>query len=181
MSEIPISADEPQVVRPPEHLARLVVSASVVANTLQGLALGRDREMLAYWIGRALPDGPGQQKQGIVTTVAFPRIISGYNYFRLVEGEMSRILDWCSRRELWILAQIHSHPTYEPHSEADEAGPISHRPGFMSVIVPFFAQFSTVREPLWGAYEHLGGGAWVAIDPNTRFEVLNDVWISGFE
>ncbi|MBB4637523.1 proteasome lid subunit RPN8/RPN11 [Longimicrobium terrae] len=172
--------EEPVIVRPPGRLERLVIPATVLSNTLQGLALGRDREMLAFWIGAELPGTAGATR-ALVSTVAFPRIRSGYSRFELAEGEMGHITRWCGKHGLWILAQVHTHPTDEDHSEADEAEPVSHRPGFLSVVIPYFARFSTVREPRWRAYEHQGGGDWRAINPEVRFEVLSDVWISGSE
>jgi hypothetical protein len=172
---------EPVIVRPPGRLDRIFLPATVLANTLEGLALGREREMLAFWIGSALPAGSEGGARAIITTVAFPRIRSGYARFELVEGEMGTITRWCGSRGLWILAQVHTHPTDEPHSEADESGPVSYRVGFLSVVIPFFAQFSTVREPRWRAYELLERSVWSEVDPETRFKVLSDVWIPGTE
>jgi hypothetical protein len=181
MTDLP-SSPEPAgdgVVRPPGPLDHLLLPASALETTLRGLALGRDREMLCYWVGTALPYVPGLGRRAWVTTVAFPRIYSGYDYFRLAEGEMARLTSWCSDRELWILAQVHTHPTDEPHSAADEGGPFSHRPGFISVVIPYFAQFATLRDPQWRAHELRQGGSWSEIDPYDRFQVVSDVWISG--
>ena len=164
------------VARPPAQVDRLVISESVLQQTLVGLALGHSREMLSYWIGAPITSS-NTEVTAFVTTVAFPKTYSTYNQFQVFEGQMGLITSWCATRSLWVLAQVHSHPTDEPHSEADETWPASHRKGFFSVIIPFFAQQSSVRTPHWRAYESLGGGSWQQIDPEERFQVLPQIWL----
>lgn len=165
------------VDRPPAHLDRLVIPTRVLDMTLTGLRLGADREMLCYWLGVALPVDATGRTRSIVVTVAFPRVHSDYASFRVAEGQMGLITSWCAERNLWLLAQVHTHPTDEPHSEADECWPASHRSGFFSVVVPFFAQLSTVAEPAWRVYECEGGGRWSQVDPRERLELLPSVWL----
>lgn len=126
------------VSRPPQRINQLIIPEAVLQQTLVGLALGHTREMLAYWIGTSIVR-PGVEANAVVTTVAFPKILSTYSQFQLVEGQMGLVTSWCASRGLWVLAQVHSHPTDEPHSEADETWPASHRKGFLSVVLPFFA------------------------------------------
>jgi hypothetical protein len=169
------------ISEPPGPVDRLLITQSSLLTTLVGLASGRDREMLCYWIGTELsPDSSGRTR-ALVTTVAFPLVESYYDSFRVMEGQLGLITTWCAARDLWILAQAHTHPTDEPHSEADEHWPVSHRPGFISVVFPFFAQMSHVREPQWRAHELLGGGRWRTIDPAERFEIVSDVWLPGMK
>lgn len=171
-----LAAGGPVVVRPPGPLSRLLIPVSVIQTTLYGLSLGRDREMVAFWLGAALvPDGDAPR--ATVTTVAFPQVESGYAAFRIADGQMGRITEWCAAHGLWVLAQVHTHPTDEPHSEADECWPASHRPGFLSVVVPFFAQFATLRDPQFRVHELVGGDIWRQIDPDDRLSILNDVWV----
>ena len=168
---------EPIVDRPPGHLSRLRIPSHVLRDTLTGLSLGRDREMLAYWVGMAVPSEGDGLPSAIVTTVAFPRIESTDNYFRVADGQLAQIATWCATRRLWVLAQVHTHPTDEPHSEADEQWPASHRAGFLSVVFPYFAQLSSLREPHWRVYENQGAGIWDQVAPAARLEVLADVWL----
>lgn len=170
-------APEPVIERPPGPLDQLVLPASVVETTLYGLGLARDRESAAFWIGAALPqDGLGRAS-AVVTTVAFPRVESSYASYRIVDGQVGQVTEWCAARGLWVLAQIHTHPTDEPHSEADECWPASHRPGFLSIVVPFFARFATVRDPQFRVHERMRGGAWRQVDPANRLFIVNDVWV----
>ncbi len=165
------------VQRPPNHIDQLIIPAHCLETTLEGLALGRDREMVAYWIGTPVAAPEASIATAVVTTVAFPRIESSDNHFRVVDGQMGLVSTWCAERGLWVLAQVHTHPTDEPHSEADECWPLSHRPGFLSVIIPFFAQFSTIAYPHWRAYELIGSGKWNEVNPDERFTVVSDVWL----
>ncbi|MDB4889236.1 MAG: hypothetical protein JWL61_1091 [Gemmatimonadetes bacterium] len=171
------ASNEPAIVRPPDRVDRLLIPASILDTTLYGLALGRDREMLCYWIGCSLPNDAEGHSRAAILTVSFPQIESTYGSFRVLDGQMSQITAWCSRNGLWILGQVHTHPTDEPHSEADECWPASHRRGFFSVVIPFFAQFSTVREPQWRAHEVGDDSRWAEINPAKRFEVVSDVWL----
>ena len=168
------------VVRPPERIDRLLIGTSYVHQTLSGLALGGDREMLCYWVGAALPADSFGRHRAIVQVVAFPRIESGFATFRVVEGQIAQLTEWCSARELWILAQVHTHPTDEPHSQADECWPASRRPGFLSIVIPFFAQMSTVREPQWRVHEIGSDSRWREIDPNERIDIFPEIWLPAY-
>ena len=164
------------VQRPPGRLDRLLIPESVLRNTIVGLSYGAGREMLCYWLGVGI-QAERDRASAIVTTVAFPRIDSSYAQFRLLEGQMGLITSWCAAHGVWVLAQAHTHPTDEPHSEADECWPASQRAGFLSVVFPYFASMSSVRSPGWRAYEAEGAGVWTEISANERFEVLPDVWL----
>ena len=166
------------VARPPGHLDQLLVPASALHTTLYGLGLGREREMLCYWLGEALPNGTQNRTRAVVLTVGFPQIESDYDHFRLLDGQMGRLTQWCAARGLWVLAQVHTHPTDEPHSEADECWPASHRLGFLSIVIPFFAQFSTVRDPQWRVHELVEQRTWREVDPRERFRIVPDVWLA---
>ena len=166
------------VSRPPGPLTRLFVPDFAVSVTLDGLRLRREREALAYWVGRSVVVESATSEQAIVTTVIFPRIESGYDYFRLLDGEMARISEWCAKRGVWVLAQIHTHPTDEPHSEADECWPASQRTGFLSMVIPFFGQFSTVANPFWSLHE-LARDGWREIASAERIEIVPSIWLTG--
>jgi hypothetical protein len=170
-------ASEPVISRPPGRVDRIGVPATLLDTTIAGLSLGRDCEMLCYWIGAALPPDAQGRTRAHVISVAFPRIISGYDYFRVADGQVAQITERCARSSLWVIAQVHTHPTDEPHSEADECGPVSHRAGFVSVVLPFFAQFSTVRDPHWRTHVLGQHGAWSEVDPDSCLEVIADVWL----
>ena len=169
----------PRITRPPSRIGRLLVPERATDLTLTGLALGANREMLCYWLGMQVQDESEGRTRAIVTTVVFPQIESDYSSFRLREGQMACINAWCAAKGVWVLAQVHTHPTDEPHSEADECWPVSHRTGFLSVVIPFFAQMSSTRDPLWRLHELDDDGSWSEADPEGRLEIIKDVWLPG--
>lgn len=164
------------VSRPPDKIDRLLVPDNVLQQTVVGLSLARTREALAYWVGVGVGGSDGETR-AIVTTVAFPSVYSAYDHFEVVEGQMGLVTAWCAKRGLWVLGQVHTHPTDEPHSPADETWPASHRQGFFSVVIPYFAQLSTLRTLHWRAYESDGSGSWLQIVPEDRFDVIDQVWL----
>lgn len=162
---------ETEVVRPPGPLRQLIVPSSILFSSLRGLRGYVPAEGLCYWYGRALEKG-----LGIVMVAAFPRIYSTESSFELMPGQMSQLTTWSAREGLWLLAQVHTHPTDEPHSSADEEWSPTHREGFISVVIPFGAQFSDNRTPRWRLFECDGRGSW-ADAPEDRLRILDDVWL----
>jgi hypothetical protein len=155
----------------PGRLAQLLVPVDVVNSTLSGLMLAGNREMLCFWIGV-----PTDKARGVVTTVAFPSVESSVSSFRLIEGQLSAVTRWCHAHGMWVLAQVHTHPTDEPHSTADECWAASQREGFLSVVVPFFAQNSNIRNPLWTVYEKTTGG-WMRVPEEEKLTIVQGVWV----
>jgi hypothetical protein len=166
-----------EILKPPEKLGRLLIPEYALRHTITGLAYGAGREMLCYWLGSEICT-PDDLPTAVITTVAFPQIESGYAFFKLREGQMGLITSWCAKHSLWVLAQVHTHPTDEPHSQTDECWPASHRPGFLSLVIPFFASMSSVRNPGWRVYESQGGGIWRQCVPEQKIQVIPDVWFS---
>jgi hypothetical protein len=167
----------PVIQRPPTLLSKLLISESSLRITLSGLSYAAGRETLCYWLGTEIVAGDAAVA-AMVTTVAFPHVESSYGHFRLVEGQMGLITSWCAEQRLWILAQVHTHPTDEPHSEADECWPASQRVGFLSIVFPYFASLSSVRNPAWRVYESQGNGVWEEVDAHLKLSIVSDVWIS---
>jgi hypothetical protein len=129
------------------------------------------REGLCYWYGRELEQGVG-----LAIVTAFPRIYSTESSFELMEGQMSQMTTWSAREGLWLLAQVHTHPTDEPHSTADEEWAPTYREGFLSLVLPFGAQFSNLRRPRWRLFECDAGGRWISVEEN-MLRILEDVWL----
>lgn len=70
--------------------------------------------------------------------------------------------DQLQEREWFILAQIHSHPRSAFHSSIDDAHPISHQPGFISIVVPDFGAGAPGGG--WRVHEYLGSGRFRLLD-----------------
>jgi hypothetical protein len=160
-----------EVRRPPSQLNQLLVPSSILKLTLSGLRSYVPVEGLCYWYGRQL-----DKQLGVVMVAAFPRIYSTDVSFELMPGQMSQLTTWSAREELWLLAQVHTHPTDEPHSHADEEWSPTHREGFISVVIPFRAQFSDNRRPHFRVFECNSEGKW-SDAPNDRVHIFDDVWL----
>lgn len=164
-------AGEEDVLRPPGRLRELILPLSILRSSIRGLQGYSPAEGLCYWFGREL-----EPSTGIVMVVAFPRIYSTLSSFELMPGQMSQLTEWSHREGVWLLAQVHTHPTDEPHSRADEEWAPTRREGFISVVIPFGAQFSDPHRPRWRVFESDVRGEWAAI-PEDLIRVLDDVWL----
>lgn len=167
----PVESEDESVARPPGPLERLLIPSSLLAHSLRGMQGYAPLEGVCCWFGRELEPGVG-----IAMVVAFPRIYSTERSFHLLEGQMGHLATWAARQDVWLLAQVHSHPADEPHSEADEAWSASWREGLLSVIFPFSAQLSTLRQPHWRVYECDALRRWQEIDSG-RLQVFDDIWL----
>lgn len=165
-------SNNPTIERPPGQLKELLIPASLFELTLRGLRGYVPREGLCYWFGREIAPA-----MGLAMVVAFPRIYSTEYSFELAPGQMSDLTTWAQEQSLWLLAQVHTHPTDEPHSNADEEWAPTRRAGFISVVIPFGAQFSNLRHPWWRCFETDSRGEWLDADEKL-LRVLDDVWLS---
>jgi hypothetical protein len=165
------TTDEPEIRRPPGPLSQLWVPASILELSLRGLRGYMPREGLCCWFGRELEPGVA-----LAAVVAFPRIYSTEYAFKLADGQMSEMTLWAQRETLWMLAQVHTHPTDEPHSEHDEEWAATRREGFLSVVIPFGAQFSNLRSPRWRCFECDADGQWQDVGEGP-LKVFDDVWL----
>lgn len=73
------------------------------------------------------------------------------------------------RRE-GVRVQVHTHPAGAFHSPTDDEWPVVHMPGFLSLVVPYFARG---RPSLEGCHlaELQESGRWRAVDAATRIDV----------
>ncbi|HEX8145030.1 MAG TPA: hypothetical protein VF553_20860 [Pyrinomonadaceae bacterium] len=165
--------EETVIERPPGPLSRLLVAASLVDTSLKGLRGYVPREGLCYWLGREVEAGVG-----LVTVVAFPQIYSTEYSFELAPGQMAEINTRAAREGVFVIAQVHTHPTDEPHSDADEEWSPTRRPGFISIVIPFGAQFSNLRTPRLSCYECDANGQWM-VAREGLVSVYDDIWLSG--
>jgi hypothetical protein len=163
--------DDSTIERPPGQLKELLVPATLFDLTLRGLKGYVPREGLCYWFGREISSGTG-----LAMVVAFPRIHSSEYSFELVPGQMSELTTWAQKESLWLMAQVHTHPTDEPHSNADEEWSPTRRVGFISVVIPFGAQFSNLRSPQWRCFECDSQGEWNDVG-SKRLRILDDLWL----
>jgi hypothetical protein len=103
---------------------------------------------------------------GVIATVhrvVEPKAERGRRYVHVDPLEVSRVVNDVFEQDEFLVAQLHTHPNDEDHSDVDECGTISKREGFISLIVPFYGRFTISAAPNWYGYE-LRGGSWVPFD-----------------
>jgi hypothetical protein len=85
---------------------------------------------------------------------------------RLDGRHFGKLWDLCRRRNLAVVADVHTHPCGSGQSTSDQAHPIIAQAGHIALIVPDFARPSVRREEV-GIYVYQGHRRWKAI-PETR-------------
>ncbi|MHA2031581.1 MAG: hypothetical protein ACW99Q_19565, partial [Candidatus Kariarchaeaceae archaeon] len=98
----------------------------------------------------------------------------GYSHVDLTKAfEIGKIMH---ERKEYLLIQLHTHPFEAFHSWIDNSYPISHRVGFVSIVIPHFARHSMEDKDTWGVYEYKGEGEWRTLNLgqiNDRFVITN--------
>ena len=121
----------------------------------------RWQEGVAYWLGQSRDD------QSVIDDIILADDISGirrHGYGAEIPikstGAIGEIVH---RKKKILLAQVHSHPGEAYHSDTDDMNPISHRIGFLSVVVPCFG-FGVHNLTDCKIYEYFGRGIWDELD-----------------
>ena len=143
--------------RPPAQFNRVQVSRDLLQETLNHLDDGLDCEAIAYWAGTQ--DGEDLRVARVVRPIAY----RGSRLVIVPVEEVSRVVNECTSFGDFLVAQLHTHPADEDHSEVDDCGTVSKREGFLSLLLPFYARSFTVDTPSWFGYQLLNG-IWVNFD-----------------
>lgn len=139
------------VWRPPATFNRVLVSRELLQHTFDHLNDGVGCEAIAYWAGT-------QEGADIrVTRVIEPFAWRGERFVFVPVEEVSRVVNECVSLGDFLIAQLHTHPADEDHSEVDDCGSVSKRNGFVSVILPFYGRACSVDTPLWFGYQLVNG------------------------
>ena len=133
--------------------------------------------------------GRGTRESGafLLGTIDSHRIVTDYllydevapdsqhvEYVLLKGPHMARVWEECERRELLVVADVHTHPGAPIQSRSDRDHPIVCTPGHVALIVPGFAQGSVPPTRL-GVHEFLGAGrwqSWFGSDAAARLRIL---------
>jgi proteasome lid subunit RPN8/RPN11 len=81
------------------------------------------------------------------------------DYVLLRGPDMARVWEECERRELFVIADVHTHPGAPAQSRSDRHHPIICIPGHVALIIPRFAQGLVPIDSL-GLHRFLGSGCW---------------------
>ena len=147
--------------------------ASVFTSTIRRLALAgsENRESAAYWIGTR--GGPEKTVESVVFADDYPDFQSGMFFAKSPMRTAFLIGKEIHHRGGALIAQIHTHPSEAFHSDTDNLHPISHRPGFLSVVVPSFGRdVRSIQD--CRTYVYHGTGRWSEVSSDAEFSMSGD-------
>jgi proteasome lid subunit RPN8/RPN11 len=82
-------------------------------------------------------------------------------------SHFGKLWDLCARRNLMVVADVHTHPGGSGQSDSDRAHPIIARAGHIALILPNRAA-APVNLSAVGIYRYDGGGRWQTIPARQR-------------
>jgi len=137
----------------------LEIPRSIFNSTIQNLQENglEGNEGIAFWTG-TLHDTTAQIKN-VIFANSYPEFENQELFARVPLLTSFKIGELVHQRNEKLFVQIHSHPFEAFHSFVDNKYPISHKIGFLSVVVPYFGKNVTDLSPC-KVYEYLGNGKW---------------------
>jgi hypothetical protein len=146
---------------PLSKIAVFEVPKSVIQLTLDRLQeFGtHGYERLILWLGEVL----GDRAEVVMAYVPPQHSIAseeGVGYF-VTSDTLFALNRALAESRLWLLAQVHSHPTEAYHSEADDRFAIVTADGGLSLVVPDFGHAEP--DPMKWAVYRLSGHEWIPL------------------
>jgi hypothetical protein len=110
------------------------IAAGVWRETLDTIRVcGRGkRECVVFWLGPA-------SNPALVNQVVHPLHIASRGYFELDANWLMRFWVGLAQAQLSVRVQVHTHEESAFHSDLDDEGAVVQVPGFLSLVLPFFA------------------------------------------
>jgi len=84
----------------------------------------------------------------------------------------AQLWEICQRRELTVVADVHTHPTEGFQSSSDRDNPMIAQAGHVAFIVPDLAEGSPPRRRI-GMYRYLGDRRWTVVPPEECSKFLH--------
>lgn len=131
--------------------------------TLRTCGRGR-RECQALW----LSDWARPER---ICAVAHPRHSSHAGGFQVESNWINELWRQLARSGRGIRVQVHTHPGQAFHSATDDAYPIVHEVGFLSLVIPDFGLGPVGFEDAYLA-EITSDGRWEEVPIGTRLEIV---------
>jgi len=106
----------------------------------------------------------------IITEVVHPAHIADVGGYLVDQKWLNSFWLALAENDRGVRVQVHTHPREAFHSQSDDAFPIIHVPGFLSLVIPNFALGPVGFR---GAYltEIQPDGRWQQVDPNERLKI----------
>jgi len=149
---------KPRRTRLVEFIKRYYISRDLFENTIKVLRKRglRKQEGLVLWAGAPSPNAD----EAFVVSYIVPRSGHWGGGVRLNSKFLLRLCEELERRDLLLLAQVHSHPCDFGHSSGDEERATSYRIGFISIVIPCFALNDINDLSACYIYEYEGNWKW---------------------
>jgi hypothetical protein len=147
-------------------VARYTLPAQMLEDTFAHLRLcgsGR-RECQALWVS---PWADPERLSGVV----HPRHAASAVGFQVEEVWLNHFWTQLADDGLGVRVQVHTHPGPAYHSATDDAFPLIHTPGFLSLVIPRFAQGPVGFADAFLAEIQPDGG-WRPVPIHHAFEVI---------
>jgi hypothetical protein len=122
------------------------------------------RECQALWLSEW--DRPEQ-----ICAVVHPRHSSHAGGFQVVSSWINDLWNELARTKRGIRVQIHTHPAEAFHSAIDDAYPIIHEVGFLSLVIPDFGLGPIGFESAYLA-EIASDGSWKQVPIESRLVIV---------
>ena len=122
------------------------------------------RECQVLWVSR-------WSDPGLITDVVHPIHKAHARGFEVDGPWLGAFWNWLAANGKGIRAQVHTHPGAAFHSAVDDAYPIIHHAGFLSLVVPRFALGPVGLQESYLAELQLDG-SWIEVDAHARLEVV---------
>lgn len=117
----------------------LKIQKELIEESLNQLKGSPKKEKVILWLGRRL------DQNYIVDEVYVPDQITGEDYFIIPENGMDKLMKKLRLNRKMIIAQVHTHPQYAFHSEADDKWAIVRHTGAYSLVLPFFCSTTNIN------------------------------------
>ena len=105
-----------------------------------------------------------------LTDLVHPKHTSSYYGLSLDSAWISSFWLALADRDLGVRVQVHTHPGEAFHSETDDAFPLIHEAGFLSLVIPDFAYGPVGFERAY-LTEIQADGSWQQVPISERFSV----------
>ena len=135
----------------------------------------RRQEGIVLWAGAVTPNA----EEAYVMSFIVPKRGHWGGGVRLDSKVLLKLSEELEKRDLLLLAQVHSHPGDFGHSLGDEERAVSYRLGFVSIVVPNFALIDIRDLSVCYVYEYVGNWKWKLLKSNevtSRF-IIEDTLI----
>lgn len=143
----------------PKSIDSVVITDDIFIKTIDQLKkIGEEhKEGIAYWSG--ILDSNKAMIQNVIFANEYPEFYNEQYFANVSLGTSFKIGEKIHERDEILFAQVHTHPAEAFHSFVDNNHPISHRVGFLSVVIPYFGKGVTSLSQC-KVYEYEGKANW---------------------